>query len=469
MIKPLYLSGEFLRTEYTREIRSPWNNELIATISMAGPGDIEKAIIAARSALKQTRDLGIFERVAVLRHVADRLKQKREEFAKLLAQESAKPLKYALSEVDRASDTFLIAAEECKRLTGEFMRLDWTPAGKGKTGIVHYFPAGVVAGITPFNFPFNLVAHKVAPAIATGCPIILKPASSTPLSALALAEIIHETKLPKGAFSVLPCDRKTGDMLVTDNRIAVLSFTGSPEIGWDMKARAGRKKVVLELGGNAGVYIADDADVDHAVERCLVGAFAYSGQICIHAQRIFVDYKIFEEFIGKFITRAEMLKTGDPLQKETEPSTMIDEGNALRVESWMNEAIQKGAKLLCGGNRKGGFFEATILTGTDATMKVFAEEVFGPIVVVEKVNSRDEGIRQLNNTRFGLQAGIFTNDFQFIQKAFREIEVGGVIVNDVPTFRVDHMPYGGVKDSGLGREGVKYAMMDFIEPRILVQ
>lgn len=467
-MEKLYLAGEFVSTSQQITVSDPYSEKVLAAVCMASEWEINTAIDKAEKARKVMQDLPLYERAAILRKVAEVMLKRREELAKLLVQESAKPLRYALGEIDRAAETFLIASEECRRIPGENIRLDWTPAGKSRQGIINYFPAGIVAGITPFNFPFNLVAHKVAPAIAAGCPILLKPASATPLCALELAKIIDATPLPKGAFSVLPCDRERGNQLVTDSRIQVLSFTGSPDVGWKMKADAGKKKVVLELGGNAGVYIAADADIDHAVERCLVGAFAYSGQICIHAQRIFVDANVFEEFIGKFIPRVEMLRTGDPQQKETEISSMIDEANAVRVEKWINQAIAQGAKLLCGGNRTGTFVEATVLTGTNNGMNVYAEEVFGPVVVIEKVHTAEEGIRLLNDTRFGLQAGLFTNDHHLIQKTFHQLEVGGVIVNDVPTLRFDHMPYGGVKDSGLGREGVKYAMMDYLESRILV-
>jgi acyl-CoA reductase-like NAD-dependent aldehyde dehydrogenase len=323
-------------------------------------------------------------------------------------------------------------------------------------------------GITPFNFPMNLVAHKVAPAIAAGCPIILKPASSTPLSSLELARIIDRTSLPKGAFSVLPCDRRMADRVITDPRIAVLSFTGSPEVGWSMKERAGKKKVVLELGGNAGVLIAGDADLDHAVSRCVMGGFAYSGQVCIHVQRIFVVKDLFAAFCERFVSMVRALNFGDPVNETTEISCMIDENNALRVEQWVNRAIAKGAKLLYGGSREGTYYPPTVLTGTDTTMEVNGEEVFGPVVVVEQVDSVADGIRHLNDSRFGLQAGLFTFDMRSIRQAFEEVEVGGLIINDVPTFRVDHMPYGGIKDSGFGREGVKYAIRDYMEAKILV-
>jgi glyceraldehyde-3-phosphate dehydrogenase (NADP+) len=386
----------------------------------------------------------------------------------VLAQESGKPLIYAGAEIDRSSQTFLIAAEESKRLPKEYLSLDWTPGGKDKEGLVKYFPVGLVAGISPFNFPMNLAAHKIAPAIAAGCPIIVKPASATPLSTLELAKIIDETSLPKGALSIVPMDRTTGMKLVTDERFKLLTFTGSPEVGWKMKKDAGKKKVVLELGGNAGVIVCGSADIDFAVKRCIFGGFAYSGQICIHAQRIFVERKIFDEFLEKFVVSAQSLRFGDPLKPETQISVMIDEPNAKRVEDWVREAVSGGAKTVCGGKREGAFCDPTVLTNTKRSMKVNCLEVFGPVVTVEPYTTIQEAVHMVNDTNFGLQAGIFTHNMNEINYAFINLEVGGVIVNDVPTFRVDHMPYGGIKDSGLGREGLKYAILDMMEPKILV-
>jgi glyceraldehyde-3-phosphate dehydrogenase (NADP+) len=371
--------------------------------------------------------------------------------------------------VDRAEDTFRIAVQECLRAPGEYLRLDRTPAAEGKEGWVKYFPAGIVAGISPFNFPINLVAHKIAPALAAGCPIILKPSSSTPMTALMLAGIAAEAGLPAGALSVLPMRRKEGDILVEDPRIAVLSFTGSPEVGWKMKARAGKKKVILELGGNAGVIVSESADIPLAVDKCVSGSFAYSGQVCIHTQRIYVHESRFEAFSQAFLEGTRKLRYGSPLEMDTDVSVMIDEDNAERVESWVAEAVQQGAKILCGGKRKGAFMEPTVITDTRPRMKVCALEVFGPVVVLEKFSDFDAALEALNDSRYGLQAGVFTQNIEEMDKAFNKLEVGGVILNDAPTFRVDHMPYGGLKDSGLGREGVRYAMMEMLEPRILVK
>ncbi|HCQ28759.1 MAG TPA: aldehyde dehydrogenase, partial [Flavobacteriales bacterium] len=409
------------------------------------------------------------KRYEILRFLSDRLKQKQKYYTEILSAESGKPMRYAMGEIARASQTFLVAAEESKRLPKEYINLDWTPTGENKEGIVKYFPVGIIAGITPFNFPMNLAVHKIAPAIASGCPIIVKPASKTPLSVLELAKLIDQTDLPKGAFSAIPTNREAGDMLVTDDRISLLSFTGSPAVGWKMKSRAGRKKVVLELGGNAGVIVSESANIEKAVERCVVGGFAYSGQVCIHTQRIYVHEKIFDAFTRQFIQKIKNMQAGNPLDDNTEVSVVIDEQNAQRINDWINEAIEMGATLLYGGKREGNFIQPTVLSDTNKKMKVNCMEVFGPVVVLEKIRSFDEGIKEINDTDFGLQAGVFTNNINEMNRAFNQIEVGGVIINDVPTFRVDHMPYGGIKNSGLGREGVKYAILDMMEPRILVK
>lgn len=465
----LYCAGEFRKTEHQLDVTNPHNGNVVAQISLGSATDLDDAIVKAAMLRDELRRMTSAERYNVLMGISAAIETDRLRLAEILSAESAKPLRYALAEVDRAAQTFLIAAEEAKRLPKEYISLDWTSAGKGREGLVKYFPAGIVAGISPFNFPLNLAVHKIAPAIAAGCPIILKPATSTPLSTLELAKIIDRTTLPKGAVSIIPMDRETGNKLVTDDRIAVLSFTGSPEVGWKMKSDAGRKKTVLELGGNAGVIVTPSADFEIAVSKCVIGGFAYSGQICIHAQRIYVHESLFENFVKEFCKRAMLLKSGDPSSIETEISSMIDETNAKRVEHWVNEAVQAGAQLLCGGKREGSFYQPTVLTGTSVNMKVNCEEVFGPVVVIEKYSSFSEAVSLINNSKFGLQAGVFTNDIRECDQAFNEIECGGVILNDVPTLRFDHMPYGGIKDSGSGREGVKYAIMDYMEARILVR
>lgn len=467
-MKKLYLAGKFIETTESIVVYNPFNNEPIDVVSAASSSLINEAIEKALSVREEMKNLPAFTRYEILQHTAQNILQQKNEIATLIALESAKPMRYALAETERAADTFTVAAEESKRLPKEYISIDTTKAGINKEALIKYFPVGIVAGIAPFNFPLNLVAHKIAPAIAAGCPIILKPAGQTPLTALKLAEIIDNTALPKGALSVLPCKRETGDLLVTDERIALLSFTGSPEVGWQMKSKAGKKKILLELGGNAGVIVAEDAAVKHAVERCVTGGFAYSGQVCIHAQRIYVHKKIFNDFAEAFLNEIKKLKYGNPLDEQTDISCMIDEKNAIRVKEWLNEAEKNNARILLGGERNSNYLQPTVVTNTNTSMKINAEEVFGPVVALEKINDFSEGIKLLNDTRFGLQAGVFTQNFMYIKQAFNEIETGGIIINDVPTFRADHMPYGGIKDSGLGREGVAYAIREMMEPKIMV-
>ncbi len=465
----IYCGGKFLETENVLEVMNPHSGKVFAKTFLAGADELEIAIVAAQTAKHEMKVLPSWKKFEILRQISEAITADREALALLLCKESGKPVRYALAEIDRAAQTFLVAAEESKRTPKEYISLDWTKSAEGKEGIINYFPIGIVAGISPFNFPLNLAVHKIAPAIAAGCPIILKPSSSTPLSTLALAKIIDKTDLPHGAVSILPMNRTDGNLLVTDNRFALLSFTGSPDVGWEMKKNAGKKKVILELGGNAGVIITKSANLEDAVKKCLVGGFAYSGQICIHAQRIFVHHKLFERFSNLFCEAAAKLQIGDPADEATEISAMIDESNAKRIEKWVREAVDAGAKILLEGKRKGSFYPPTILTETNRTMKVNCEEVFGPVVVIEPYEHFENAIAHINDTKFGLQAGIFTNDISEMDKAFKEIEAGGVILNDVPTFRMDHMPYGGVKDSGLGREGVKYAIRDMMEARVLVK
>jgi glyceraldehyde-3-phosphate dehydrogenase (NADP+) len=466
---PACIGGEFRELATTYEVVSPINSQIIAKCSLAGNKELEEAIAAAQAVEDEMAQIPSYKKQEILLGIVAGLTAEREELAKILCLEAGKPLKYASGEIDRTIQTFRVAAEECKRLPAEYIQLDWTPAGEGKEGIVKHFPIGIVAGIAPFNFPMNLVAHKVAPAIAAGCPIILKPARSTPLSALSLARIAYKAGLPEGAFSVLPMDRTAGNQLVTDPRFALLTFTGSPQVGWKMKEQAGKKRVVLELGGNAGVAVSESANISLAAAKCVVGAFAYSGQVCIHTQRILVHKSVFDMFTSEFISLTKKLKVGDPLDINTDFSVMIDAQNAERVEEWINEAVADGAKVLSGGNRTGNMVEPTILTNTKPQMKVCALEVFGPVVSIEPFDEFSSAISLINNSEYGLQAGVFTNSLDEQNFAFNHLKVGGVIINDVPTFRVDHMPYGGVKNSGFGREGVRYAMLDMLEPKLLVR
>lgn len=465
----LYIAGEFVNTNNKLVVTNPYDNSVVGETYLAGNDELEKAINKALEVKDQMRDLPSFKKYEILKKIAEGINDKKDELALILSREAGKPLKYALGEIDRAIQVFIIAAEESKRLPKEYFSIDWTPAGEGKEGLVKYFPVGLIAGIAPFNFPLNLAVHKIAPAIASGNPIILKPARSTPLSVLELAKIIDKTELPKGAFSVLAMDREAGNQLVTDSRIQMLSFTGSPAVGWKMKANSGKKKVALELGGNAGVIVSENADIELAVKKCLIGSFAYSGQVCIHVQRIYVHESIFDNFIQNFIEGTKKLKFGAPEELSTDISVMIDEENAIRVENWVNDAVSEGAKILFGGKREGTYFEPTIITNTKKEMKVCSLEVFGPVVTIEKYTYFSESIKEVNDSEFGLQAGIFTNLISEMNQAFNELEVGGVIINDVPTFRVDHMPYGGVKNSGFGREGVKYSIFEMLEPKLLVK
>lgn len=467
-ITKIYLAGEFIETNDTLNIYYPFNGEHFAITCKAGYEELNKAIEAAERVKVELTNMPAFQRSEILLQIKKQLLDMREIFAQTITAESGKPIKNARAEVDRSIGIFTIAAEEAGRLPKEYMSLDLTPSGKGREGIVKYFPIGIVAGISPFNFPLNLAVHKIAPAIASGCPIILKPSSTTPLSTLLLATLIDRTSLPKGAVSILPMDRIIGNKLVTDERISLLSFTGSPDVGWKMKEQSGKKKVVLELGGNAGVIVSDSCDPEKAVAKCVNSGFSYSGQTCIHAQRIFVQQSIADEFIKKFIEGTTRIITGDPMHDDTDMSVMIDEENAKRVETWVNEAILLGAKLLTGGKRTKNLFQPTVLTNTTNSMKVCSEEIFGPVVIIELYDKFADGLRMMNDTRFGLQTGVFTNRIDEMMSAFNQLRVGGVILNDGPTYRADHMPYGGIKDSGFGREGVKYAIEEMMEPKILV-
>lgn len=466
---PICIGGEFTTLSQTFEVVNPFGKTLIAICSLAGKAEFNQAVQMAQQAETPMREMPAHQKSHILTSIANRLTQKRDKLAQTLAQEAAKPLKLAIGEVERAIQVFRVAAEECKRLPAEYISLDWTPAGEGKEGLVKYFPVGIVAGISPFNFPLNLTAHKIAPAIAAGCPIIVKPSRSTPLSALALTEIVYDSGLPKGALSMLPMDRESGNLMVTDCRIKLLSFTGSPQVGWQMKGDAGKKKVILELGGNAGVIVTPSANVANAVSKCVSGAFSYSGQVCIHTQRIYVHNKIFEEFIQLFVTKTQSLKVGNPTDSQTDISSLIDDENTQRIARWVEEAVDDGAKIITGGNMVNGVFLPTALTNTKNTMRVCSNEVFGPVVIIESYEDFSKAIDEVNASPFGLQAGIFTNSITEENEAFNRLEVGGVIINDTPTFRVDHMPYGGIKDSGLGREGVKYAVLSMMEPKLLVR
>ena len=465
----IYSAGNFITTNHTLGIYNPYDHSLVATTYLADETILEEAITKALSVKEDLQNLSSQKKHHILKQISNEIYANRKKLAEILSLESAKPLKYALAEIDRSAYTFSIAADESKKDRTEHLALERILQTDKRDGIIEYFPIGLIAGIAPFNFPMNLAVHKIAPAIASGCPIILKPASRTPLSCLELAKIIDRTELPKGAVSILPMDRETGNLLVTDERFKLLSFTGSPDIGWKMKAESGKKKVVLELGGNAATIITPSTNLKDSLPKSLMGAFAYSGQICIHAQRFIVHSSLYEDFVNELKSLTLNLKSGNPIDTTTDVSHMIDEANAIRVENWINEALQQGAQLMCGGKRTGSYLEPTILTNCNHAMKVYSEEVFGPVVCINKYDTIEDAILQANDTKFGLQWGVFTNDTNELNKCFKQIEVGGVIHNHVPTLRYDQMPYGGIKDSGLGREGVKYAMLDMLEPKILVK
>ena len=450
------------------EIHAPYDNNLIARVVQGRREHAEAAIAASVKAFGTTRRLPAFERQRVLRQIAAFMTQRKEEFARTLAQEAGKPIKAARTEVERAIFTFNVAAEESTRIYGEYLPLDWQESTAGRWGIVRRFPLGPIAGITPFNFPINLVAHKVAPAIAAGCSMVLKPAPQTPLCSLLLAECVQQAGWPDGGLNVLPLSNDDASLLVTDDRIKLISFTGSAPVGWDIKRRAGKKKVILELGGNAPVIVHSDADLEYAAERCVTGGFGYAGQTCISVQRILVEHSVYGRFTDIFVDLVKKLKTGDPLDESTDVGPLIRNSDAVRTVAWVEDAVSAGARLLCGGRRTGQVVEPTVLTGTKPDMKVNCQEVFGPVVTVEPYKDFDQALRQANNSVYVMQAGVFTRDAKLLFQAYEELEVGGVIAGDVPSFRIDQMPYGGVKDSGLGREGLRYAIEEMTEPKLMV-
>lgn len=437
-------------------------------VCLAGPREAEEAAASSAAAAAPMAAMPSHARYQVLQKIAGALYDRRDEVAQLMTAESGKPITDAKREVGRAVQTFTVAAEEAKRIPGEVIPLDWTPGTDSHLGIVRRFPIGPVLGITPFNFPLNLVAHKVAPALAAGCPILIKPAPQTPLTALLLGEVALEAGVPPGGFNVMPCANDVAEQLVLDSRFKLLSFTGSVAVGWKLKALSGKKKVVLELGGNAGVIVEPDADLDVAAQRCAAGGFGYAGQTCISVQRIFVHHSIADLFTTKLLLQVARLKAGDPTESATVIGPLIDQQAASRVESWIEEAVAQGARVLLGGKRQSSVVEATVLGHVSPAMKVSCQEVFGPVVTVTPYRQFQEAVDAINQSDFGLQAGVFTQNIDKIFHAFRHLEVGAVLANEIPTFRADHMPYGGVKDSGLGREGVRAAMEDMTEPRLLV-
>lgn len=466
--RPFLIGGQWRQSDVVAPVHDPFTGKVLAEVAQANRTDAEAAIQSTVDAAKPMGALPSHARYYLLQRIAGALYDRRDEIAKLISNEAGKPVTDAKREVARAVQTFTVAAEEAKRIPGEVIPLDWMPGTDSHLGIMRRFPIGPVLGITPFNFPLNLVVHKVAPALAAGNPILIKPAPQTPLTALLLGEIAMEAGVPPGGLNVVPCDNTVAEQLVVDPRFNLLSFTGSAAVGWMLKGKCGKKKVVLELGGNAGVIIEPDADLDFAAQRCAAGGFGYAGQTCISVQRIFAHHSIADLFTTKLMLQVARLKAGDPSDESVVIGPLIDQKAAQRVEEWIGEAVSQGARVLLGGKRMGSVVEATVLSHVTPAMKVSCQEIFGPVVTVTPYRQFDEAIAALNQSDYGLQAGVFTQDVNKVFHAFQHLEVGAVLANEIPTFRADHMPYGGVKDSGIGREGVRAAIEDMTEPRLLV-
>jgi acyl-CoA reductase-like NAD-dependent aldehyde dehydrogenase len=467
-VYPLYLNNQAEQPNADLEVTDKYTGKVAFRVAQADAKTIDAGIQGAVEAAEPMARLPSYARQAVLQHCVDRFRERFDELAYALCVEAGKPIKDSEGEATRLIDTFRIAAEESVRMTGEVQPLDISPRAKGYQGIWKRVPIGPCSFISPFNFPLNLAAHKIAPAIAVGCPFVMKPASRTPLGAIIMGEVLAETDLPKGAFSILPAHREGADLFTTDERLKLLSFTGSPAVGWDLKARAGKKKVVLELGGNAAVIIDKDADLADALERTIFGAFYQSGQSCIGVQRILIHDEIYDQFRDMLVRKTKTLVAGNPKDRDVFIGPMIDVKEAQRLDHWIQDAIEQGATLLCGGKRDGAMLEATLLEDVDPATKLNREEAFGPVAFLIRFKQFGEALDIVNDSKFGLQAGIFTRDLFQMFDAWDRLEVGGVIINDVPSYRVDNMPYGGVKDSGLGREGIRFAMEDMTEIRNLV-
>ncbi|MEC9480388.1 MAG: aldehyde dehydrogenase family protein [Pseudomonadota bacterium] len=465
---PYYLASEPHYANTDLDVTNKYTGEVATKVAMADADTIDKAIAAAEEAQPAMAAMAPFERQAVLEHCVKRFTERADELAQALCIEAGKPIKDAKGEVSRLIDTFKIAAEESVRINGEVVNLEISARAKGYQGMTKKVPIGPCSFISPFNFPLNLAAHKVAPAIAARCTIVLKPATRTPIGAHIICEVLAETDLPKGAFSILPCSRDGADLFTTDERLKLLSFTGSPDVGWALKAKAGKKPVVLELGGNAACVVDEDADIEDAIDRVIVGAYYQSGQSCISVQRLLVHSKIYDEFKSRYVEKVKALVSGDPSNEDTFIGPMISEGEAERLHGWIEEAKEKGATILCGGTRDGAMLEATVMENVPKDCDASAEEAFGPLSILVPFDDYDEALEEVNNSRYGLQAGVFTRDIYKAHKAWDVLDVGGVVIGDVPSWRVDNMPYGGVKDSGLGREGIRYAIEDMSETRLMV-
>ncbi|MFC2158846.1 aldehyde dehydrogenase family protein [Acidobacteriota bacterium] len=463
----IFYGGEWKEGANIKEISSPYDGKAVAGMHFADREQVTEAVKSAHDAFEETKRLSSFKRAEILEKISLKIEERQEELAVSIAASAGKAIKSSRAEVSRAVSTFRIAAEEAKRINGEIIPLDWSPQTEERWGIIRRFPVGLVAGITPFNFPLNLVAHKVAPAIATGNPILLRPASQVSVTSAILSEIISETDYPTGGYGYIPCDYKAADVLVEDERVKKITFTGSPEIGWEIKKRANKKRVTLELGGNAAVVIEPDSDLEFAVKRTVLGSFSYSGQICISIQRIMLHEDIYGQFMTAFEEQVRALKQGDPMEEETDIGPMINLEAAIQTEQWVKEAQENGAKLVCGGMRNGSMFAPTILEDVRPDLRISCQEAFAPVVVVTPYRDYNTALDSVNDSIYGLQAGVFTQNLKKAFHAFETLDVGGVIINDIPTFRIDHMPYGGVKESGFGREGLKYAMDEMTEMKLL--
>jgi len=467
---PYYIANEAVAANTDLEVTDKFSGEVATRVALADAKAIDKAIALAVDSMPAMRAFPPFKRQAVLEHCVRRFGERFEEMAMALCIEAGKPIKDARGEVSRLIDTFKVAAEESVRIGGEILNLEISQRAKGYHAYVKRVPIGPCSFISPFNFPLNLAAHKVAPALAAGVPFVLKPASRTPIGALIIGEVLAETDLPKGGFSILPAHRDGADLFTTDDRFKLMSFTGSPAVGWDLKARAGKKKVVLELGGNAAVVVdGDQGDkLDYVVDRLAFGAFYQSGQSCIGVQRILVHASVYDALREKLIVKTMSLKMGDPKDESTFVGPMISESESRRLAGWMESAVKAGAKIIAGGRVEGAMFEATLLENVGRDTDLYRKEAFGPIAILEKFDDFDRALMTVNDSDFGLQAGIFTDSLAHAHRAWDELDVGGVVINDVSSFRVDNMPYGGVKDSGIGREGVRYAIEDMTELRLMV-
>jgi acyl-CoA reductase-like NAD-dependent aldehyde dehydrogenase len=465
---PFYLANRPETPNTDLKVLDKFSGELYAQVAQAQPADIDRAIAASVEAAEPMARMKAYQRRDILEHCVKRFQERFEELAQVLCVEAGKPIKDSRGEVVRLIETFRIAAGEATRITGEVLPLDNAERAANYFGMWRRVPIGPCSFIAPFNFPLNLVAHKVAPALAVGCPFVLKPASLTPIGALIIGEVLAETDLPLGAFSVLPSRRDASDLLTEDDRIKLLSFTGSPAVGWELKKRAGKKKVVLELGGNAACIVDEDANIDDAISRIIIGAFYQSGQSCISVQRILVHSKVYDRFRDGLVAATAKLKSGDPRNEDTFIGPMISSGEANRLKGWVDEAVARGAKLLIGGTLEGTMLEATLLENVPRDTDLCAEEAFGPVAILERYDDFETALDLTNDSKFGLQAGVFTRDIQKAHRAWEKLEVGGVLINEMPSWRVDHMPYGGVKDSGLGREGIRFAIEDMTEIRLFV-